>query len=475
MRKYQSCAPSVLVVGDLMIDHYLWGKTERISPEAPVPVIDVQRESEVLGGAGNVVNNLVALGAKVSVASAIGEDENGKRLLGMLHSLGVSTEGVVTDKERKTTKKSRVIASQQQVVRFDSESRQEISKETEDRILRAFEKMLPSLDIVLLSDYGKGVLSDTLTKSIIKLARKEGVGVLVDPKGRDYSKYRGATLVTPNRKEASEATGIEICDEESLKRAGFKLKNDLNLDMAMITLSEEGMAIFDESMRTIPTVAKEVYDVTGAGDTVLSTLGFVLAAGGKIDEAARIANAAAAVVVGKLGSATATWDEIIAYETTLHESTTEHRIKTLEELKKSVERARSEGKRVVFTNGCFDILHLGHVKYLEKAKSFGDILIVGVNSDASVKRLKGESRPVNGEFDRAYLLAALDAVDFVTIFGEDTPYELIKVVKPDILVKGGDYEGKEVVGSDIAKEVRLVEFVEGKSTTSIIKNIKEKR
>ncbi len=475
MRKYQSCAPSVLVVGDLMIDHYLWGKTERISPEAPVPVIDVQRESEVLGGAGNVVNNLVALGAKVSVASAIGDDENGKRLLGMLHSLGVSTEAVVTDKERKTTKKSRVIASQQQVVRFDSESRQEISKETEDRILRAFEKMLPSLDIVLLSDYGKGVLSDTLTKSIIKVARKEGVGVLVDPKGRDYSKYRGATLVTPNRKEASEATGIEICDEESLKRAGFKLKNDLNLDMAMITLSEEGMAIFDESMRTIPTVAKEVYDVTGAGDTVLSTLGFVLAAGGKIDEAARIANAAAAVVVGKLGSATATWDEIIAYETTLHESTTEHRIKTLEELKKSVERARSEGKRVVFTNGCFDILHLGHVKYLEKAKSFGDILIVGVNSDASVKRLKGESRPVNGEFDRAYLLAALDAVDFVTIFGEDTPYELIKVVKPDILVKGGDYEGKEVVGSDIAKEVRLVDFVEGKSTTSIIKNIKEKR
>ncbi len=475
MRKYQSCAPSVLVVGDLMIDHYLWGKTERISPEAPVPVIDVQRESEVLGGAGNVVNNLVALGAKVSVASAIGDDENGKRLLNMLHSLGVATEGVVTDKERKTTKKSRVIASQQQVVRFDSESRQEISKETEDRILRAFEKMLPSLDIVLLSDYGKGVLGDALTGSIIKMARKEGVGVLVDPKGRDYSKYRGATLVTPNRKEASEATGIDICDEESLKRAGFKLKNDLNLDMAMITLSEEGMAIFDDKMRTIPTVAKEVYDVTGAGDTVLSTLGFVLAAGGKIDEAARIANAAAAVVVGKLGSATATWDEIIAYETTLHESTTEHRIKSIEELKKSVERARSEGKRVVFTNGCFDILHLGHVKYLEKAKSFGDILIVGVNSDASVKRLKGESRPVNGEFDRAYLLAALDAVDFVTIFSEDTPYELIKALKPDILVKGGDYEGKEVVGSDIAKEVRLVDFVEGRSTTSIIKNIKEKR
>jgi len=455
-----------------MIDHYLWGKTERISPEAPVPVIDVQNESEVLGGAGNVVNNLVALGADVSVASAIGRDENGKRLVKMLENLGVKTDALVLEPGRKTTRKSRVIASHQQVVRFDSETRQEISKRSEDRILQAVQQKLLITDAILISDYGKGVLSERLTTQIVRMARESGVKVLVDPKGRDYSKYRGATLVTPNKKEASEATGISILDEESLREAGFRLKNELELDMAMITLSEEGMAIFDETMRTIPTVAREVYDVTGAGDTVLSTLGFVLGAGGDIDEAARIANAAAAVVVGKLGSATATWDEIIAYETTLHDSTTEHRIKDRNELALSIKRLREEGKRIVFTNGCFDILHLGHVKYLEKAKSFGDVLIVGVNSDASVKRLKGESRPVNLQFDRAYLLAALDAVDFVTIFDEDTPYELIKIVEPDVLVKGGDYEGKEVVGSDIAKEVRLVDFVDGRSTTKIIENIK---
>ncbi len=464
----------MLVVGDLMIDHYLWGKTERISPEAPVPVIDVQRESEVLGGAGNVVNNLVALGAKVHVASVIGKDENGERLRGMLERLGVDTDALVTDTARKTTRKSRVIASHQQVVRFDSETRQEIGMDAEERIAAALKRKLPEVDILLLSDYGKGVLSERLTQRIIALARESGIKVLVDPKGRDYSKYRGATLVTPNKKEASEATGINIVDEASLREAGFRLKEELGLDMAMITLSEEGMAIFGESMRKIPTVAKEVYDVTGAGDTVLSTLGFVLGAGGEIEEAARVANAAAAVVVGKLGSATATWDEIIAYETTLHESTTEHRIKEREALIESVRRLKNEGKRIVFTNGCFDILHLGHVKYLEKAKSFGDVLIVGVNSDASVRRLKGEERPVNPENDRAYLLAALDAVDFVTVFDEDTPYELIKVVEPDVLVKGGDYEGKEVVGSDIAKEVRLVDFVEGKSTTKIIEKIGKK-
>ncbi|WP_201354024.1 D-glycero-beta-D-manno-heptose-7-phosphate kinase [Hydrogenimonas urashimensis] len=473
MRKYQTLKPAILVVGDLMIDHYLWGKTERISPEAPVPVIDVQEESEVLGGAGNVVNNLIALGADVSVASAIGKDENGRRLGLMLKSLGVKTDALVTEPQRKTTRKSRVIASHQQVVRFDSETRQEIAKETEDKILASVQRQLFLTDIILLSDYGKGVLSERLTRHVIEMARAAGVKVLVDPKGRDYSKYAGATLVTPNKKEASEATGIDIVDEASLREAGFRLKNDLNLNMAMITLSEEGMAIFDETMRTIPTVAQEVYDVTGAGDTVLSTLGFVLACGGDIDEAARIANAAAAVVVGKLGSATATWDEIIAYETALHESTTEHRIKSQEALAKSVERLKNRGKRIVFTNGCFDILHLGHVKYLEKAKSFGDVLIVGVNSDASVRRLKGPERPVNPEFDRAYLLAALDSVDFVTIFDEDTPYELIKVVRPDVLVKGGDYEGKEVVGSDIAKEVRLVDFVEGKSTTKTIERMRD--
>jgi len=457
MRKYQCLKPSVLVVGDLMIDHYLWGKTDRISPEAPVPVIDVQSESEHLGGAGNVVNNLIALGADVSVASAIGKDVNGKRLTHMLQSLGVHTDALIVEPDRKTTCKSRVIASHQQVVRFDSETRQDITKESENNILAAIQKKLNDFDIILLSDYGKGVLSARLTRQVIQMARATGIKVLVDPKGKDYSKYSGATLVTPNKKEASEATGIDIVDDESLQKAGFKLKKEFNLDMVMITLSEEGMAIFDDGFRRFPTVAREVYDVTGAGDTVLSTLGFVLAAGGGIDEAARIANAAAAVVVSKLGSATCSWDEIIAYETTLHESTTEHRIKSPEALEMTVKRLKSEGKKIVFTNPCFDILNPGLVKYLEAAKSFGDVLIVGVNSDASVRRHKGESTPVNSEYDRAYLLAALDVVDFVTILDEDSFYELIKVVEPDVLVKGSDYKGKEIVGSDIAREVRFVD------------------
>lgn len=475
MRRYQSYSPSVLVVGDLMIDHYLWGACDRISPEAPVPVIDVREESEILGGAGNVINNLQALGAVVSVASVVGEDENGRRLKAMLEEIEVNTEALILQKGRSTTRKSRVIASHQQVLRFDSETKEAIEKSTAAELLSRIESAISDFDIVLLSDYGKGVLEESFTASLIELARSEGKMVLVDPKGRDYSKYRGATLVTPNRKEASEATGIEIVDTESLRRAGFKLKEELSLDMAMITLSEEGMAIFDDSMRTIETVAREVYDVTGAGDTVLSTLGFVLACGGNIDEAARIANAAAAVVVGKLGSATADWDEIISYEDTLHESTTEHRIKSREALVSTVRRAKKSGKKIVFTNGCFDILHMGHVKYLEKARSFGDLLIVGLNSDQSLRRLKGDGRPVNPQYDRAYLLAALDAVDFVSVFEEDTPYELIKAIEPDVLVKGGDYRGKEVVGSDIAKELRLVDFVEGRSTTAIIERVSNKK
>ena len=475
MHNYQQASPRLLVVGDLMIDHYLWGKTERISPEAPVPVIDVQKETEVLGGAGNVVNNLVALGAQVEVASVIGVDDNGTRLRRMLEELGVGMSALLNEEERNTTRKSRVIASHQQVVRFDSETRQPIASESETKLLDRIETLLKNgIDTVLISDYGKGVLTEGLTQGVITRAKKQGVRVMVDPKGKDYSKYRGATAITPNKKEASEATGIAIVDKASLREAGFRLKKELGLERAIITLSEEGMAIFGEEMRIIPTVAKEVYDVTGAGDTVIATLGYVRASGGSIDEAARIANAAAAVVVGKLGSATATWDEIIAYEKALHESTTEHRIKSREALAKTVQRLKEEGKKIVFTNGCFDILHLGHVKYLEKAAEFGDVLIVGVNSDDSVRRLKGPDRPVNPEYDRAYLLAALDAVDFVTIFDEDTPYELIKIVQPDILVKGGDYRGKEVVGSDIAKEVRLVDFVEGRSTTKTIEKIHKK-
>jgi len=277
-------------------------------------------------------------------------------------------------------------------------------------------------------------------------------------------------MIKPNKKELSIATGMEINNKEDLIKAGWKLKKELDLKYLLVTLSEEGMALFGDEFIQIPTIAKEVYDVTGAGDTVLAALGYYLKREENIKKAMHFANAAAAVVVGKLGSATASLSEIREYEK--RKESVDHKIIPFEEIEKLTDNLKKEHKKIVFTNGCFDILHIGHVKYLQKAKTLGDILIVGVNSNESVSRLKGPKRPVNDEYDRAYLLASLEVVDYVVIFGEDTPYELIKKIKPDILVKGKDYEGKEVVGSDIAKEVKLIEFVNGKSTTNIINKIK---
>ena len=315
------------------------------------------------------------------------------------------------------------------------------------------------------------MLTERFTQNVIEIANKHAKRVFADPKGKEYGKYKGAYTLTPNKKEASLATDIEITDEESLKEALYKLKTEYELDLSLITLSEDGIAVFDKEVRRFPTVAKEVYDVTGAGDTVIASLAFAISSGKSIDEACVFANLAAGVVVGKIGSATVTIDEIEEYESSLHKSSSESHIKTFDEIARLVERYKKEGKKIVFTNGCFDILHVGHVKYLQEAKSFGDVLIVGLNSDASVRRLKGPSRPVNAVEDRAYLLAALEAVDFVVPFEDDTPYELIKMVAPDVLVKGGDYKGKEVVGTEFAKELKLVDFVDGKSTTKTIEKI----
>lgn len=464
--------PRILVVGDVMLDHYLWGKCERISPEAPVQVVDIQRESTVLGGAGNVASNLISLSSHVSVISVVGDDSNGKELLNILYSKGASIQGIVVQEGRKTSKKSRVIASHQQVVRYDSESKEYITSSCEEELLVRFNDSLTSVDLVILSDYGKGVLTPYVTREIIAFAKKQHIPILVDPKGVDYSKYSGATLITPNKKEASIATKIEIIDDESLQKAGYFLKESLGLEYAIITLSEDGIAVFGRDFIKMPTVAREVYDVTGAGDTVLAALGYALASGASIQEAASFANSAAAVVVGKLGSATVTLDEVDAYEHSLRAATAESKIKTKQEMVHLLQTKKNQ--KIVFTNGCFDILHVGHVKYLEVAKSFGDMLIVGLNSDDSIKRLKGESRPINPLEDRAYILASLESVSYVVPFEEDTPFDLISAIKPDILVKGADYEGKVVVGSDIAKEVRLVQFVEGKSTTKIIERAQQK-
>ncbi len=471
MEKLKKIQPNILVIGDLMIDHYLWGNCDRISPEAPVQVVDIFKETTVLGGGGNVVNNLCALGANVSVSGVIGDDANGNELSIMLKSIGVKTDGLIVQKGRKTSKKSRVIAVSQQILRYDKESKEDITSESEDKIISSLQKTLFLYDAIVLSDYAKGVLTPSLCRRVIEVAYEAGKKVLVDPKGDDYLKYKGAYLLTPNKKEASIATGITIDNKQTLKQALLRLKSDCALAISMITLSEGGIAVFDDEMKQFPTVAKEVYDVTGAGDTVIASMAFAISAQMDINSSCKFANLAAGVVVGKIGSATVTLDEIEEYEASLHKSSSDAHIKSFNEIARIVSTCRANNKKIIFTNGCFDILHVGHVKYLESAKSFGDVLIVGLNSDASVKRLKGQSRPINEQGDRAYILAALESVDYVVLFDDDTPYELIRLIKPDVLVKGGDYKDKKVIGTEFANELRLVDFVDGKSTTEVIKKI----
>ena len=468
-------APKILVIGDLMVDYYLWGSSDRISPEAPVPVVSINNESRVLGGAGNVINNLKALNAKVDVMSVLGECGVSSELKLLLNEIEIDTQYLITEPKRISSKKTRIIAAQQQVVRYDQENSTEITETSQKTLLSNFRKRITDYDCVLLSDYGKGVLTNELTQQLIKTAKQHSVKILVDPKGLDYAKYKGAYLLTPNKKEAREATGINITDDASLACTIKQLKEEYELDVSLITLSEQGVAIYDGELRNHPTQTREVFDVTGAGDTVLASLGFALSCKLDIDEAVKFANLAAGVVVGKIGSATATLNEIIEYESSLNKSTSDAHIKTLNEITALSEELKTRGKKIVFTNGCFDLLHAGHVRYLEASKNFGDVLILGLNSDRSVAALKGEGRPINTQIDRAYILAALEAVDYVVIFDDDTPYDLINAIKPHTLVKGSDYEGQDVVGQDIAQELKLIQFVDGKSTTKTIEKIQQSK
>ena len=475
MNNLKNIAPKILVVGDLMIDYYLWGTSNRISPEAPVQIIDINNESKTLGGAGNVVNNLQSLGAKVDVISVIGDCKISDEIKELVNSIDVNTNYLIQENGRISSKKTRIISSQQQVIRYDIESTDEISLESEKKINLILKKIITNYDIVLLSDYGKGVLTEQLTQSLITLSNENGIKVLADPKGHDYSKYNGAFLLTPNKKEASEATKISIEDDESLEKAIKKLKSQVGLDVSLITLSEEGIAVYENSLNIYPTVSREVFDVTGAGDTIIAALGFALAGNLDINESVRIANIAAGIVVGKVGSATTSVDEIIDYESSIKSLSSNIKIKNLQEISIIAEKLKSKSKKIVFTNGCFDLLHSGHIKYLEEAKSFGDILILGLNSDKSVKILKGENRPINNEIDRAQIIAGLESVDYVIVFDEEDPYELIKGIKPNILVKGGDYKNKNVVGEDIVEELQIVKFHKNQSTTKLIAKIKDSK
>ncbi|QOR00283.1 D-glycero-beta-D-manno-heptose-7-phosphate kinase [Campylobacter lari] len=444
--------PKILVVGDFMVDHYIWCDCTRISPEAPVMVMKSQKEDKRLGGAGNVYANLKSLGAEVFALGLVGDDESGRFLKENLNAK------LLVEKDRKTPLKSRVLSHSQQVLRLDDEN--DFDTKLEDEIIQEYKKIAKDYDAIVLSDYAKGILTSKVTKALIEHANTLNLPILIDPKGNDFSKYQNATLLTPNKKEAIQALGVEKIN--NLEKALKKLKDDLNLAYSIITLSEEGIALFDEKLHIIPAKALEVYDVTGAGDSVIAMLAYALALKVDIVKACELANDAAAVVVAKVGSVSVSLEEI----KNLKKASFEDKIKSKEELVKLL-----QDQKVVFTNGCFDIMHYGHIKYLEKAKKLGDILVVGLNSDESVKRLKGNSRPINLEFQRACMLASMYFVDYVVIFNEDTPYELIEFLKPDVLVKGADYKDKEVVGSNLVKKVELIDFEDGFSTTNIINRI----
>jgi len=473
LNSIQKFQPRILVVGDLMIDKYLWGECKRVSPEAPVQIINVKKETKVLGGAGNVAHNLVTLGANVEVLSIIGGCEISNELRELFKEINLSTDYLIEQENRVTSKKTRIVSAQQQVIRYDIESNEDINKISEKRLIDTFKSIISDIGLVILSDYGKGVITNYVAKEIIKIANSFKLKVIVDPKGSDYSKYTSAYLLTPNKKEACEATGINISDEKSLKEALIHLKDFCKLHTSLITLSEDGIAILDDQYRSHPTVAREVFDVTGAGDTVIAALGYALAANQDIDSAVYLANLAAGIVVGKIGSATTSFEEIIRYESSLNYSECEKNVVSLKAFIKILDVLRKSNKKIIFTNGCFDILHMGHVKYLEKAKKLGDILVVGINSDDSVTRIKGKNRPINPLNDRGCVIASLKSVDYVIPFSEDTPIELITAIVPDILVKGADYNNKKVVGEEIAKKLILIDFEEGRSTSNTINKIQK--
>jgi len=458
--------PKIAVIGDLMIDHYLKGDCQRISPEAPVQIIDINNESSNLGGAGNVLSNLIALGSEVFLFGVIGDCEISKELIDLLKKRQINIEFLTPEKNKILSKKTRIIASHQQVIRFDRETMSPINNLTQNKIIENFKSIVSDIDILILSDYGKGVLTEDLCKDLIKISNENNVKVLVDPKGNDFSKYSNAYLITPNKSEAMQALGIDIKTENDISLASSTLKNKFNLEYGLITLSDQGIAVFDKDLRIHPTAAREVFDVTGAGDTVIASIAFALAQGYMIDESIRFANLAAGVVVSKIGSSTVTLDEIDDFYSI------SNRDYTFNKIEPKLDLIKNSGKTIVFTNGCFDIVHYGHTSYLETAKTLGDILIVGINSDDSVRRLKGKNRPINKEADRAAVISSLKSVDYVVIFNEDTPLKLIESIKPDILVKGGDYKDKKVIGSDIVKRVELIEFVPTYSSSNIINKIR---
>ncbi|MEN8177521.1 MAG: bifunctional D-glycero-beta-D-manno-heptose-7-phosphate kinase/D-glycero-beta-D-manno-heptose 1-phosphate adenylyltransferase HldE [Pseudomonadota bacterium] len=460
----------VLVVGDLMLDRYWQGPAARISPEAPVPVVRVDETEERPGGGANVALNMSVLGVQVVLGGLVGDDEAGRSLEAQLITAGVSCR-FQREPSLPTITKLRVLSQHQQLIRLDFEKSMHAVDVTsmEQHCL----DVLPSCGALILSDYAKGTLQNP--QRLIQAANKAGIPVLVDPKGSDFERYRGATLLTPNLREFEAVVGVSETDQELIVK-GEGLRKQLQLRALLITLSERGMLLLQEGHNALhlPTRAREVFDVTGAGDTVIAVLTAGIAAGVEMAEAAGLANLAAGLMVGKLGAGSVTPDEL---KGALRQHGDWSSILERDELKQAVREARYQGERIVMTNGCFDILHEGHVSYLQQARKLGDRLVVAVNDDDSVRRLKGSGRPVNALAQRMAVLAGLASVDWVVAFSEDTPEELICEVSPDLLVKGGDYRPEQIAGHDCVVqnggEVRVLDFLQGHSTSRIVDAIRE--
>jgi D-beta-D-heptose 7-phosphate kinase / D-beta-D-heptose 1-phosphate adenosyltransferase len=475
-------SPKVLLVGDFMLDAYVYGDADRISPEAPVPVLKVNRTDYSCGGAGLVAANICALGGIPICIGIIGKDSSGEEIKKRLKKLGADISGLMMISERPTTTKQRLIGlaqhrHQQQLFRMDYELTEPLSNEQYERLVTIFKNKLKQADIVCLQDYNKGVLAETFCQKAIKLAAKAHKKVLIDPSPvTDYKKYTGATLITPNRQETRLGVGFEIKTIDDAEKAAKQLIQKLKLESIVITLDKEGAYLKSPGFNEhIPTRPRNVYDVTGAGDTVLATLALMLAAGCDYKTAVQLSNIAGGIEVEKFGGATVTVEEIISEITYLNRGNS-GKLHSIDLLIAELAWRRKKNHKIVFTNGCFDVIHRGHIEFLKFCKNHGDVVVVGLNSDSSVKALKGPDRPIHNEIDRAAVLAALETVDYITIFNELTPLNLIKKVSPDVLVKGQDWEKKGVVGTDFVKsyggKVVLMPLVKGKSSTSIIEKMK---
>ncbi|MSU00237.1 D-glycero-beta-D-manno-heptose-7-phosphate kinase [Tissierella pigra] len=464
----------ILVIGDVMLDQYYSGYVTRISPESPVPVFSYKDNYYRLGGAANVAANLVSICGQVFLMSVIGNDMYGSIFKDILKESNIDYRFIVSDEERTTTVKTRLLAqNNQQMIRIDRENNEEININLKTILLEKLESNIKEFDIVLVSDYLKGLLTQDLLQDIIQICNENKKKVLIDIKGSNLDKYKGAYLLKPNNKELEDILNCKISNDNELVEAAKKLKMLSKTNAILVTRGEKGMVLIDgdDNINHIPTMAREVFDVTGAGDTVLSYLGASIANDMSLYDSAVIANAAAGIKVGKVGTSIVKLGEVEAYFNNSSDS-----IKKLVTLEEYLNIKKEHlNKTVVFTNGCFDILHVGHVRYLKQAAELGDVLIVGVNSDRSIKNLKGEKRPIVCEKDRIEMLANLNFIDYLVVFDEDTPYELIKIIEPDLLVKGGDYSIEDVVGKDIVEgkggKVILIPLVEGISTSNIVETI----